>query len=458
MLRKRSDNQIEMARMLLHPECIQMSEELQRIDAILDDENFLLPFEKFRTTRGRPTVPVETFIRMMYLKRRYDLSYEELEEEVRKRIDWRIFCRIPLNERVPDSTTLIKLVKKYGEDSIKELNEALTKKAVKEKIISGRKMRVDMTVIKSNIRYPTDAGLIADCVRVITRTVEKIKQSGVALKTKFSNHKRKVKKAILSIGKFLKRRTEEAKEEVKRIIGSLASIGEEVVERASRVLRSARRGIESVKDEVIKRKVSSLVRVLKKEVELARKILLQTQEVLQSKEIVERIVSIFDLSARPIVTGKVKEPVEFGRKLLLGEVEKGFISRYEVFEENMNGAKVICPQVKAQEEVLGRVPLEVAADREFSSKENEEALGELGVKKIAIPVRGRKTKERKAWERQRWFKRLSRWRAGMEGRISLVKRQYGLGKSLSLGTEGTEEWVGFGIFAHNLWICAREYG
>jgi IS5 family transposase len=151
----------------------ELSAELAKIDALLDDDRFFKPYmEKFNQRMGRPTVPVDTFHRLMYLRHRHQLRYEALVREVQDSIMWRQFCRIPLDDRVPDSTTLVKLVKKYGPDSLDQLNETLICRAKEQKVLRGKKLRVDSTVVEADIEHPRDADLMADGIRIITRTVK----------------------------------------------------------------------------------------------------------------------------------------------------------------------------------------------------------------------------------------------------------------------------------------------
>lgn len=129
-------------------ELLGLSEELAEVDALLDDPRFMKPFlEWFNTRVGRPTVPVETYLRLMYLKYRYGLGYETLVKEVSDSIIWRRFCRIPLSQKVPHATTVIKLTKRYGPQTVEELNRALVAKAREKKVVRGKKLGVDTTVV-----------------------------------------------------------------------------------------------------------------------------------------------------------------------------------------------------------------------------------------------------------------------------------------------------------------------
>src|SRR3990172_9285178 len=195
-----TDDQPSLWESVLPPELFHMSEELIEVDRLLDDERFFAPFkERFYTRVGRPTIPIATYLRMMYLKRRYELGYETLVREVKDSLTWRRFCRLSLEGRVPDDTTLIKLSHKYGDDTLRELNDALVLKLKEKKVIRGRKFRVDTTVTEANIHYPTDTGLLADGVKVITRTVVRIKKLATGVGKGFVDHTRKVKKTYLAI-------------------------------------------------------------------------------------------------------------------------------------------------------------------------------------------------------------------------------------------------------------------
>lgn len=135
------------------------------------------PFiKKFTSDLGRPTIPIERYLRLMYLKFYYKWGYEVLVREVSDSIMLRHFSRIPLLQKVPHSTTLCKLTRRAGAAAVKELKEVLRDKARAQKLIRGRKMQTDTTVIEADIHYPTDAGLLADGVRIITRTVNKVKK------------------------------------------------------------------------------------------------------------------------------------------------------------------------------------------------------------------------------------------------------------------------------------------
>lgn len=449
-----SEDQPSLWESILPPDLFRMSEELTEVDSLLDDERFFTPFrDRFLTRMGRPTIPVATYIRMMYLKRRYELGYETLVKEVKDSLTWRRFCRLSLEGKVPDSTTLIKLSHKYGEDTLRELNEALVLKLKEKKVIRGRKLRIDTTVIEADIHYPTDTGLLADGAKVITRTVVKIKKLADGIGKGFVNHTRKVKKTYLAINKVLKNR-------VKRNNPALVKAKEELVEVVDDVMTTAKKVLSEL--DIMENKdprIRGLAKQLNGWLEATGKVVEQTRKVLKGRvHLKDRLVSLFDPEAHPIKKGKLRAATEFGRKLLIGDTDHGIITTYQVYEGNPSDTNLLKPGVKGHRRLFRKRLKAVATDRGFYSKKNEEWLEQSSVKQISIPVRGKASKERRQKQKEPWFRRLQKFRAGSEGRISVLKRKFGLRRSLMRGGDGTGIWVGEGIFAHNLWQAARITG
>ncbi len=168
-----------------------------------------------------------------------------------------------------------------------------------------------------------------------------------------------------------------------------------------------------------------------------------------------RVVSIFDTGARPIRRGKARADTEFGRKVLIGETDHGIITTHAVFEENPADTTLLKTGVKGHRRLFRKRLKAVATDRGFYSQANEKWLKVSGIKQVSIPVRGKASKQRRMEQKQPWFRRLQHFRAGSEGRISLLKRVFGLDRSLMRGNQGAEIWVGQGIFTHNLWQASR---
>ncbi len=444
-----TSKQLSIVESLLPPEILKLPPDLEKADQILNDERFEEPFiERFNVTIGRGSVPIRPYIRLMVLKYSNVWGYETLEKKVNDSITLKRFCRIPLDKPAPDSTTLIKLNKKYGEEIIKELNQKLMEQLTERKIIRGRKLRIDSTVVESNIHHPTDASLLKDCVDAVAGVVNKVKIIYKEATTGFRSGVRKVKQKLLKIVKVLNRRTGEAQQEVKEIVGEMVQTAKESYKAGRKILEKLEEQ-ESEEADRLSNKLSSVL-------ETVQQVIKQTEEVLLGNlHIKDRIVSIHDKDARPIKKGKLKKKVEFGYKVQIEECENGFISNYEVYKGNPADETLMPDAVNRHNETFGHPPDVLAADRGYNAKSNENKLKESGVKKIAIPFRGKKSKTRTEIEESRWFKSLVRWRVGIEAKISLLKRKYGLDCSLSRGYSGVSTWVGWGILTCNLINAVR---
>ena len=436
---------------VLPPELFKMNEELTTIDKLLDDERFLAPFrEKFCTHMGRPTTAVATYIRLMYLKYRYGLGYEVVVKEVSDSFAWRRFCHLTLDDRVPDSSTLIKLTHKYGEDTVRALNEALVLKLKEGKVVRGKKLRIDTTVVESDIHHPTDTGLLTDGIMVITRVVSKLKKAVPGIGSRFVKHTRKAKKVYLGLMKTMKGRAGKDDTALKKARDKLIELTEEAIT-----------GGRAVQAELaLLREKAPLVNRLRGQldewIDGAEQVVRQTQEVINgNRHLPHRLVSLFDVDARPIRRGKARAGTEFGRKVLLGETDHGIISTYQVVEDNPSDTTLLKPGVQGHKRLFRKRLKAVASDRGFYSQANEDWLKDNGVKQSSIPKRGKISGERRRHQKQPWFTRLQRFRAGIEARISLLKRKFGLKRSRMRGSSGVNIWVGQGIFAHNLWQTAR---
>lgn len=452
MLRLRKD-QSSLWESVLPEEVLKLSEELSKVDELLEDERFFAPFrERFSCQWGRPTVPVATYLRLMYLKFRYKLGYKALVREVQDSFTWRRFCQLSFNDPVPDATTLVKLTHKYGPTTVPALNEALVLKLKEEKVVRGRKLRLDTYVVEANIHYPTDSSLLGDGIRVISRAVARLREAGLALGVPFVNHTRKVKRILSGISRVVRERVSAASPRLVKAKEKLLGLARKVLARGKEIQAKAGEEIGRGKD-VAGRALSQLGPWL----ERMGKVIGQTEPVLRGeRSLPGRLVSLFDVGARPIVRGKARAPVEFGRKVLLGETDKGIISTYQVFEGNPADNTLLCPGVKGHRRLFRRRLKAVSGDRGFQSWENEEWLKKGGVSRVCLPHRGKADREGRHQEREPWFRRLLRFRAGVEGRVSLLQRKFGLGRSLMRGTPGTETWVGLGILSHNLWQAARR--
>ena len=195
---------------LLPPEARQLTGWLRIADELLNDEQFLRPFvARFPSKAGRYTIPMDTYLRLMVLKHKYQLGYESLVAEVTDSVTWRRFCRLSLSATVPDASTLIKLTSGPCQGLADEVHRTLVRKLKKKKVLRGRKLRADTTVIEADIHYPTDADLLADGVRVVTRTIRQLQSAGLAAGLQFRNVGRSVQQRLGKLGRGLKQAAEQ---------------------------------------------------------------------------------------------------------------------------------------------------------------------------------------------------------------------------------------------------------
>lgn len=333
-----------------------LPEELSKIDALLDDLSFMKPFiDKHPSKRGRPTVPAETYLHLMYLKFRYNLGYETLVKEVGDSMTWRRFCRIAIDAKMPDATTLIKARKRYGNDMVDQLNEALLLKLQEKEILKTRKIRIDTTVVESDVHHPTDATLLQDGVKVITRLISRVRKVASHAVQGFQDCTAEVKKEILFIAKLLRRRTQQSLEEINAITDKVAMMTEIVCDQAQKV-------VEKISDKS-KSAAQAMKTKLCDAVNLTLRLVNQAKEVVSgNRNIPDRIVSFFDPEARPIKKGKLAKTTEFGYKLRVDENEDGLITGYELYNGNPSDDDLLVPAIEQHISRFGTAPNAVATD------------------------------------------------------------------------------------------------
>ena len=440
-MRGKTSQQLSFAEGFLDPSLFELNDELINVDELLQNRSFLKPFEdKFHETMGRPGTPVDTYLRMMYLKFRWGLSYEEVECEVRERLPWRYFCKLSLMDPVPDSTTLIKLNQKFGDELIDELNKKLVKHLIKTKKIAPRKIRIDSTTIESHIIYPNDVGLVHSVVRTLTQTSKKLGE-------KITNHTRATKKRLAQIGASLKSTSKNKKEQAQKTLREVTKFAEETLTQCKTIVKKW-----SKKADKLTPKQKKQFKQFTDYVENSEQILEQTYQKLEGEtKISDRIVSLYDPEARPIRRGKLKQPNEFGRTAYLAQDESGIIVHYELQEGCPSDKTEAVPFIKRMKKQIKTVPKEAALDKGFYTSDNIDALKSLGIKHVGIPKIGRLTSQERRHQKKQWFKRLRNFRCGIEASISMLKRQFSFGRPLVRGTARVASWIGYSILSYNLW-------
>ncbi len=430
--------------------------ELRELDHLLDDDAILQRIKAdlarrspHSLTRGRHSTPVEVILRLFVVKRLYQWSYEQTEHFVGDSLVLRQFCRLYL-QPVPDDTTLIRWAKLIGPDTLQQINDRVVALATQLKVTRGRKLRVDSTVVETNIHYPTDSALVGDGVRVISRLLHKAKTvlgAGAEVgKRVFRSRTRSVRRIAQHLHRVARRKGEAAAEELKQAYAKLLDIAQTSRKQATWV-RDALQEQGSTQAQRICEQLDHFLPLVDQAIEQAARRVLHGESVPAP----EKLLSLHEPHTQVIRRHKAGKPTEFGRKLWLGEVEGGIISEFRLLAE---GGGLDHPELpaslEAHQQRFGRPPNLLAGDRGVFSPENEALARKLKIKHIVLPATGRVSKERQAQERQRWFRRGFRFRAGIEGRIRVLKRDFGLGRCLDHGEDGMGRWVGWGIVTANL--------
>ena len=431
--------------------CLGLPPGLAEMDRLLDDERFFEPFVPFFSPRvGRPSIPMESYLRMMFLKYRYRLGFETLCAEVADSISWRRFCRIPLGDAVPHPSTLEKITSRCGEAAVAALNEALLAKAAENKVVRLDRVRADTTVVEADVAYPTDSGLLAKGVAKLARLTAKIKQAGLVARTKTRDRTRSVRRRAHGIGAWLRRRSDDAKDEVRAITAEMAGIAEHAVADARAVVRNARRGLRRAAGQGTA-KTAALLAELDRSAGLVEQIAAQTRTRLAggTPDGATRVVSLHDADARPIAKGRLGKPVEFGFKAQVVDNADGIVVDHSVVIGNPPDAPMLMPAIARIKARFGKAPRALTADRGYGEAAVEAELKTAGVKEVAIPRKGKPGAARQAVERARGFRTLIKWRTGSEGRISNLKHRWGWDRTLMDGIDGAQTWCGWGVLANN---------
>ncbi len=448
------------------PECLwddalpvevkELPEDLAALDVLLSDHELLWPIverwqQEFRETgrlvltEGRPTIAMETYVRLMALKQRYRWGYRTLVAEVSDSIHLRRFCRISLSERVPDESTVRKLTRRIGAETVSELTRALIAKATREKRFRPRAVRIDSTVIEADMRYPTDAGLASAGVRTLAREGRKLGKLIKENKARVRDRSRSMGVKLRAISRTIRRRSGEAKAEVLKLTEQTGELLERSIAEARKLAAATRR---KARGRGAKAKLKAAAK-LEELADRCEKVAKQIKQRVAGEPIKDRLVSLFDPDARPIRKGKLGKPNEFGYVSQLAEVTehtkrgaRGLILPAST-ELGNPAEETLLPGTVAELERLGIRPREIAVDGGFKPGPTNSAFQDLAPKQVFIA--GRQEPGSKRTQR-----RLRRYRTGEEGRISHLKRRYGLDRSRLKGDHGRQIWTEWGILAYNL--------
>jgi IS5 family transposase len=429
---------------------------LAQIDRLLDDDAVFEQVkadlsERYPQTQqtGRPSTPVEVILRMLVVKHLYKLSYEKTEQQVKDSLVLRRFCRV-FFEEVPDDTTLIRWANQIKGETLEALNSHIVQLATELRVTAGRKLRTDGTVVETAIRYPSDSRLLGDGVRVLSRLMKRAQKAfGEELElaqSVFRDRSRSVRYLVRRIERMAHQGSEKTQSLYQKLV---------------KTVRASVRQAQTVADALQSSgnaQVTDLQQNLSTFIVRTQQVIEQTVQRVFEKEAVpaaKKLVSLFEPHTDIIKRGKAGKAVEFGHKVWLDEVDGGVISHYRILDGNPGDSQQWQASIDHHSEQFGQPPRQASADRGVYSADNERYATQQGVKRVILPKPGDKSQQRRQHERQAWFRRGRRWHAGVEGRISVVKRKHGLDRCRNHGQPGFARWVGWGIIAANLAVIGR---
>lgn len=407
-------------------------------------------------SRGRLGTSAETVLRLLILKHVRNWSYQVLEREVRANLVYRDFTRVGA-AKMPDAKTMGRWGTALGPEVIERVHTRLVQIAQEKCVVQGRRMRVDTTVVETNVHYPTDSSLLGDGVRVLIRTMKKVTEIVGNTGVKLVDRSRSVKRRVLEIARAARSKGKVREERLARTYRQLLNATSRVVGQAKHFSWEIGKGVKRSRDLVQQLVLEGLRKQIEAMVPLVKQVMKQTRARIFRGEARSqgKLLSLFEPSTEIIRKGKASKPNEFGKMVKLQEAENQIVTDYEVYPRRPNDCDLLIDAIKAHEALLGRVPRLVAADAAFYSSKNEADAKTLGVKRVCVPNRSTKSQERKREQKKRWFKNGQKWRTGCEGRISVVKRRHGLNRCRYKGFSGMQRWVGLGIVADNLVNISR---
>jgi IS5 family transposase len=428
---------------------------LRKIDTLLEDEAVIEVVAQGLETRwpqsrrrGRLGTPAEVVIRMLILKHLFDWSYDDLEREVRANLVYRMFTRIDAGD-VPDAKTILKIARALGPAIIEQLHRQVVEVAKRAGVTHGRRFRIDTTVVETNVHYPTDSTLLQDGVRVLTRTMQRASAALGDPRGRIRNRMRSVMRRVLVIGYAA--RSPKTRPALVQSYRKLMATTRAVVRDAATMVRRIGHHLRTVSPDV-QRSLRGAQAQLRQLRPVVQRILAQTRARIIGGDthVPDKVLSIFEPHTETIRKGKIARPNEFGKLVTIQESEHQIVTAYEVHTKRPADVTLWTAALDRHQTIFGRAPDLAAADRGFSSARNEQAAIDRGVRRVILPRCGPKSPARRAYERQRWFRRGQRWRVGSEGRISVLKRRHGLDRCRYHGLDGVKRWVGLGVIANNL--------
>ena len=435
----------------------QHTTELRKIDEILRSlpriaelvhEDLVRGLKDPRTGR-RGNLTADQVVRVLLVKQMNGFSYEELAFHLADSKTYRAFCGIGFTDKVPKSSILQRDIKKIRPETLEQINVLILGKAKDEGIEKGRQVRIDCTVVETNIHHPTDSSLLNDCVQVLARIMDAAKET-FEVNFTFADHRRRAKKRALGIlnAKSQKKRLRPYKDLLR-----VASLTVAYAEQAAKAIPLARK--KSGEPDILGAALET-AKELSHYVSLAKKVIDQTERRVVKAEHVpaqEKVVSIFEPHTDIII--KDQRETLYGHKIVLTGGVSGLFTDLVVLDGNPADSTLALNMMQRQKKIFDCVPLKAAFDGGFASKANLKQIKELGVRDVAF--RKKRGLDIAEMAKSTWvYKRLCDFRAGIEGMISFLKRCFGLRRCNWQGYESFKSYAWSSVISANLLLMARH--
>jgi transposase, IS5 family len=434
---------------------------LEPVDQLLDDPLLLDLVRDCLAARrpgsrrtGRPGIAPDRLLRCCVLKHLKGWSFRALDRELRSNLIYRRFTRFDA-EATPTYSAFSKLFAVLSPEVTKQIHYRVVGLAREKGAAPGHKIRIDSTVVESNVHYPSDSTLLGDGVRVLSRALKRMASECQVGALEVVNHGRAVKHRLLEISRAAKSLTQTSRERMQKSYGKLLGLTRGVVREAGQALRQWEWGGFQVARNCVR--MEAQASQLRHFLPLVQKVIAQTEERVfgGNNHVAGKVLSLFEPHTQVIRKGKAHKPNEFGRLVRVDEVENGIVSGYGVLEGNTADTDSFLPALEQHKDIFGQVPRLATADRGFFSAQNERQAKDLGVEKVALPARGRLSETRTQHQKERWFQRALRWRAGEEATLSHLKNPFSMSRAFYKGELGFQRYVGWSVITKNLFSLAR---
>jgi IS5 family transposase len=433
---------------------------LEKISGFLDDHDELVELVRCDLERGlkkpetgRAGLTPDQILRSLILMRSKNWDYRELRERINDGYTLRKFTGF-YSEPVPRHNAFNQAFNRLLPATVEKLNDAIVESAVDDGLEDGKKLRADTTVVETDIHWPTDATLLWDTVRVLTRLIGRLRHIVPKDVPRFANRKRAARKRMQKLQRMT---ASERQSQQVSTYRQLLTITQEVLTNARRTLKATAQSrgktpTDTLTIEEIRKDLAEYCPLGDRVVDQARRRVLDGEQVPAS----EKLYSIFEPHTDLIKRGKINKPIEFGHKVFLAESAQGLVTQYRVLDGNPSDEDHVQSSLRTHRKIFGSAPDVFATDRGFDSTDNQTICRKAGIGCVSIPQRGgKKTPKRQAFEKSSDFKKAQRFRAGIEGRISVLLRGRGMKRCLARGKDRFTVFVGVAVLANNLMKIAE---